>query len=161
MSIVTKMILQADDQVRYLTPGELEQIDIFIKSSDRRLKLAQALTQSRVRIVKLAADELFTKHPHLTATGGNAHGKEMTATCLRDMDYYLRLISYSIVAGNNTPIKEIGIVGVCQMYKSLNTPIDSVAESVRNLKKIAIALLPGEDVSEVGAYFDYLIVALA
>jgi allophycocyanin alpha subunit len=58
MSIVTKIILQTDDQVRYLTPGELEQIDIFIKSSDRRLKLAQALTQSRVRIVKLAAVEV-------------------------------------------------------------------------------------------------------
>jgi allophycocyanin alpha subunit len=161
MSIVTKMILQADDEVRYLTPGELEQINIFIKSSDRRLKLAQILTQSRGRIVKLAANELFTKHPYLTVIGGNAHGKEMTATCLRDMDYYLRLISYSIVAGNNTPIKEIGIVGVRQMYKSLGTPIDSVAESVRNMKKIAIAFLPGEDVSEVAAYFDYLIAALA
>jgi allophycocyanin alpha subunit len=160
MSTITKMILQADDQARYLTPGELEQIKIFIESSDRRLQLAQVLSQSRVRIVKLAANELFSKHPRLTAIGGNAHGKEMTATCLRDMDYYLRLISYSIVAGNNTPIKEVGVVGVRQMYKSLGTPIDSVAESVRNMKKIAIALLPGGDVSEVGAYFDYLIAAL-
>jgi allophycocyanin alpha subunit len=161
MSTITKMILQADDEARYLTPGELEQIEIFIKSSDRRLQLAQALTQSRGRIVKLAANELFSNRPRLTAIGGNAHGKEMTATCLRDMDYYLRLISYSIVAGNNTPIKEIGIIGVRQMYKSLGTPIDSVAESVRNMKKIAIALLPKEDVSEVGAYFDYLITTLA
>lgn len=37
MSIITKMILKADDEVRYLTPGELEQIEIFIKSSDRRI----------------------------------------------------------------------------------------------------------------------------
>lgn len=161
MSTITKMILQADDEARYFTPGELEQIKIFIKSSDRRLQLAQALSQSRVRIVELAANELFSKHPRLTAIGGNAHGKEMTATCLRDMDYYLRLISYSIVAGNNTPMKEIGIIGVRQMYKSLGTPIDSVAESVRNMKKIAISLLPEEDVSEVGAYFDYLITTLA
>jgi allophycocyanin alpha subunit len=46
----------------------------------------------------------------------------MTAICLRDMDYYLRLITYSVEAGDTTPIQEIGIVGVRQMYKSLGTP---------------------------------------
>ncbi|GAB4228279.1 MAG: hypothetical protein Kow0049_09070 [Stanieria sp.] len=76
------------------------------------------------------------------------------------MDYYLRLVSYSIAAGDGVPIQEIGIIGVCQMYKSLGTPIDSVAESVRAMKKIAISILSGEDASEVGTYFDYLINAL-
>jgi allophycocyanin alpha subunit len=160
MSIVTKMIVKADDEVRYLTPGELEQIEIFIQSSDRRIQLAQALTQSRERIVKQAAKELFSNRPRLVAIGGNAYGKEMTATCLRDMDYYLRLISYSIIAGSNAPVQEIGIVGVRQMYRSLGTPIESVAESVRNMKKIAIALLSAEDGLEVSYYFDYVIAAL-
>lgn len=94
------------------------------------------------------------------AVGGNAHGKEMTATCLRDMDYYLRLISYSIIVGSNAPIKEIGIVGVRQMYKSLGTPVESVAESVRKMKQIAIALLSAEEALEVNCYFDYVIAAL-
>ena len=160
MSIITKMILKADDEVRYLTPGELEQIEIFIKSSDRRIQLAQALTQSHERIVKQAAQELFKNRPRLVAVGGNAHGKEMTATCLRDMDYYLRLISYSIIVGSNAPIKEIGIVGVRQMYKSLGTPVESVAESVRKMKGIAIALLSAEEALEVNCYFDYVIAAL-
>jgi allophycocyanin alpha subunit len=160
MSVITKMIVKADDEVRYLTPGELEQIEIFIKSSDRRIQLAQALTQSHERIVKQAAQELFSNRPRLVAVGGNAHGKEMTATCLRDMDYYLRLISYSIIVGSNAPIKEIGIVGVRQMYKSLGTPVESVAESVRKMKEIAIALLSAEEALEVNCYFDYVIAAL-
>jgi allophycocyanin alpha subunit len=160
MSFITKMIVKADNEVRYLTPGELEQINVFIKSGDRRLQIVKALTQGHERIVKQAANELFSNRPRLVAIGGNAHGKTMTAICLRDMDYYLRLISYSIIAGNNTPIEEIGIIGVRQMYKSLGTPIESVAESVRNLKKNAIALLSAEDVSEVSFYFDYLIDAL-
>ena len=161
MSLITKMIAKADDEVRYLTPGELDQITIFLENSDRRLKTVAALTQSHERIVKQAAKELFNNRPRLVAIGGNAHGKTMTATCLRDMDYYLRLISYSVIAGDNSPIKEIGVVGVSQMYRSLGTPIESVAESVRNMKRIAIALLPGEDLSdEVSFYFDYLINAL-
>ncbi len=84
----------------------------------------------------------------------------MTATCLRDLDYYLRLITYGIVAGDVTPIEEIGIVGVREMYKSLGTPIEAVAEGVRAMKGVATSLLSGEDAAEAGAYFDYVIGAM-
>ncbi|BAY65546.1 allophycocyanin alpha chain 2 [Calothrix brevissima NIES-22] len=160
MSIITKMILNADAEVRYLTPGELDQINIFVKSSQRRLQLVEALTQSRATIVKQAGKEIFQKFPRLVAPGGNAYGENMTATCLRDMDYYLRLITYSVAAGDTTPIQEIGIVGVRQMYRSLGTPIDAVAESVRAMKNITISMLSAEDAREVGTYFDYLITNL-
>ncbi|MBW4505196.1 MAG: allophycocyanin [Scytonematopsis contorta HA4267-MV1] len=160
MSIITKMIVNADAEVRYLSPGELDQIKIYVKSSERRLRLVQVLTQSRDRIVKQAGNQLFQRRPVLVSPGGNAYGNEMTATCLRDMDYYLRLITYSVAAGDVTPIQEIGVIGVRQMYRSLGTPIESVAESVRNMKDIVSSMLSGEDSSEVGSYFDYLIDAL-
>jgi allophycocyanin alpha subunit len=160
MSIITKMILNADAEVRYFTPGELDQINIFIKSSQCRLQLVEAITQSRDRIVKQAGKQLFEKFPRLVAPGGNAYGKNMTATCLRDMDYYLRLITYSVAAGDTTPIQEIGIVGVRQMYRSLGTPIDAVVESIRAMKNITTSMLSGEDASVVGIYFDYLITNL-
>lgn len=160
MSIITKMILNADAEVRYLTPGELDQINIFVKSSQRRLQLVQTLTQSRDRIIKQAGKELFQRFPRLVAPGGNAYGESLTATCLRDMDYYLRLITYSVAAGDTTPIQEIGIVGVQQMYRSLGTPIDAVAESVRAMKNITTSMLSGEDASVVDIYFDYLITNL-
>jgi len=70
------------------------------------------------------------------------------------------LITYSVAAGDTTPIQEIGIVGVRQMYRSLGTPIDAVAESVRAMKNITTSMLSGEDASEVGTYFDYLITNL-
>jgi allophycocyanin alpha subunit len=160
MSIVTKSIVNADAEARYLSPGELDRIKGFVASGERRLRIAQALTDSRDRIVKQAGDQLFQKRPDVVSPGGNAYGQEMTATCLRDLDYYLRLITYGIVAGDVTPIEEIGIVGVREMYKSLGTPIDAVAEGVRALKSSASALLSGEDASEAGAYFDYVIGAV-
>jgi allophycocyanin alpha subunit len=160
MSTIMKAIFNADAEVRYLTPGELEQINIFVKGSDRRLRLVETLTLSRDRIIKRAANQLFQKRPSLVSPGGNAYGKEMTATCLRDMDYYLRLIVYSVAVGDATPIQEIGVVGVRQMYRSLGTPIEAVAESVRAMKNITSSMLSGEDASEVSTYFDYLIGAL-
>jgi allophycocyanin alpha subunit len=85
----------------------------------------------------------------------------MTATCLRDLDYYLRLITYGVVAGDITPIEEIGIIGVREMYKNLGTPIEGVAEGVRGLKNVASSLLSGEDAAEAASYFDYVIGALS
>ncbi len=160
MSIVTKSIVNADAEARYLSPGELDRIKGFVSSGERRLRIAQVLTDSRERIVKQAGDQLFQKRPDVVSPGGNAYGEEMTATCLRDMDYYLRLITYGIVSGDVTPIEEIGLVGVKEMYNSLGTPIPAVAEAVRAMKNVAASMLSGEDASEAGSYFDYVIGAM-
>jgi allophycocyanin alpha subunit len=161
MSIVTKAIVNADAEARYLSPGELDRIKGFVASGERRLRIAQTLTDSRERLVKGAGDKLFQQRPDVVSPGGNAYGEEMTATCLRDLDYYLRLITYGVVAGDVTPIEEIGVVGVREMYRSLGTPIDAVAGGVRAMKDAASAMMSGEDAAEAGAYFDYLIGAMS
>lgn len=160
MSIVKKLIVNADAETRYPTPGELEQIKILAQSGARRLRLAQALTANREGIIKQAGSQLFQRRPDIVSPGGNAYGQEMTATCLRDMDYYLRLITYAVVAGDSTPIEEIGVIGVRQMYRSLGTPIEAVVESVRAMKNVTSTMMSGEDAGEAGAYFDYLIGAM-
>jgi len=157
MSIVTKSIVNADAEARYLSPGELDRIKGFVTSGEKRLRIAQVIADSRERLVKQAGDQLFQKRPDVVSPGGNAYGEEMTATCLRDLDYYLRLVTYGIVAGDVTPIEEIGLVGVREMYKSLGTPIEGVAEGVRALKNASASLLSGEDAAEAGSYFDYVI----
>ena len=160
MSVVTKSIVNADAEARYLSPGELDRIKGFVSSGERRLRIAQTLTESRERIVKQAGDQLFQKRPDVVSPGGNAYGEEMTATCLRDLDYYLRLVTYGIVSGDITPIEEIGLVGVKEMYNSLGTPIPAVAEGVRGMKNVASSLLSTEDAAEAGYYFDYVIGAM-
>lgn len=156
MSIVTKSIVNADAEARYLSPGELDRIKAFVTGGESRLRIAQTLTESRERIVKQAGDRLFQKRPDIVSPGGNAYGQEMTATCLRDMDYYLRLITYGVVAGDVTPIEEIGVVGVREMYKSLGTDIGAVAQGVNEMKAVASGLMSAGDAAEAGAYFDYL-----
>ncbi|MBD1865965.1 allophycocyanin [Cyanobacteria bacterium FACHB-471] len=160
MSIIKKLIVDADAECRYLTPGETDQIKRFVVSGDRRLRLVRVLTESRDRIIKQAANQLFQRRPSLVSPGGNAYGEAMTATCLRDLDYYLRLITYSVAAGETTPLEEIGVIGVRQMYHSLGTPIDAVAEGVRAMKGATTTILSPEESTEVGSYFDYLINAL-
>ncbi|BAZ30643.1 phycobilisome protein [Cylindrospermum sp. NIES-4074] len=160
MSIVTKAIVNADAEARYLSPGELDRIKSFVAGGAQRLRIAQVLTDNRERLVKQAGDQLFQKRPDVVSPGGNAYGQELTATCLRDLDYYLRLVTYGIVAGDVTPIEEIGVIGARELYKSLGTPIEGVAEGIRGLKNSASSLLSVEDAAEAGSYFDYLAGAL-
>jgi allophycocyanin alpha subunit len=160
MSVVTKSIVNADAEARYLSPGELDRIKGFVTTGERRLRIAQTLTENRERIVKGAGDQMFQKRPDIVSPGGNAYGEEMTATCLRDLDYYLRLVTYGVVSGDVTPIEEIGIVGVKEMYNSLGTPIPAVAEGIRAMKSVSASLMSGEDASEAGAYFDFVIGAM-
>ncbi|MEM6445278.1 MAG: allophycocyanin [Cyanobacteria bacterium J06642_2] len=160
MSVVTKSIVNADAEARYLSPGELDRIRSFVVGGERRLRIAQTLTESRERIVREAGNRLFQLRPDVVSPGGNAYGEEMTATCLRDMDYYLRLITYGIVSGDVTPIEEIGLVGVRELYNSLGTPIPAVAESVRQMKEVASSLMAGDDAAEASYYFDYVIGAM-
>lgn len=160
MSVVTKSIVNADAEARYLSPGELDRIRSFVVGGERRLRIAQTLTESRERIVKEAGNRLFQLRPDVVSPGGNAYGDEMTATCLRDMDYYLRLITYGIVSGDVTPIEEIGLVGVRELYNSLGTPIPAVAESIRQMKEVASGLMAGEDATEASYYFDFVIGAM-
>lgn len=161
MSIVTKSIVNADAEARYLSPGELDRIKSFVSSGEQRLRIAQVLTDSRERIVKDAGNALFQKRPDVVSPGGNAYGEEMTATCLRDMDYYLRLVTYGVVAGDVTPIEEIGLVGAKEMYKSLGTSLDALAESVRQMKSAATSLMSADDAQEAGSYFDYVVGGLS
>ncbi|MCL2932391.1 MAG: allophycocyanin [Trichodesmium sp. MAG_R03] len=161
MSIVTKSIVNADAEARYLSPGELDRIKDFVTSGANRVQIAEVMGTSRVKIIKEAGQQLFQKRPDVVSPGGNAYGDEMTATCLRDLDYYLRLISYGIVAGDVTPIEEIGLVGVREMYKSLGTPIEAVVEGIRCMKSVTSSLLSSDQVTEVATYFDYVIGAMS
>ena len=47
------------------------------------------------------------------------------------------------------------------MYRSLGTPLEALAESVREMKIAAMGLLTGEDAAEAGFYFDYVVGALS
>ena len=157
MSIVTKSIVNADAEARYLSPGELDRIKSFVSSGAARLRIAETLTGARETIVKQAGDRMFQKRPYIVSPGGNAYGEEMAATCLRDLDYYLRLVSYGVVAGDVTPIEEIGLVGVREMYKSLGTDVGAVAQGIRELKEVSSGLMSSEDAAEAAGYFDYVI----
>ena len=151
MSIVSQVILKADDELRYPSSGELEGIKAFLGTGLQRIKIAQTLAENENKIVEKASRELFRKRPDYRAPGGNAAGQREYNQCLRDFGWYLRLATYGVLAGDKEPIEKIGLIGVKEMYNSLGVPVPGMIESIRCLKEASLALLSREEGEETAS----------
>lgn len=161
MSVVSQVILKADDELRYPSSGELEAINTFLKTGEQRVKIATLLSENEKKIVDKASQDLWRRRPDFIAPGGNAFGQRERALCLRDYGWYLRLITYGLLAGDKDPIESIGLIGVREMYNSLGVPVPGMVESIRCLKEASLSLLDEEDAKETAPYFDYIIQAMS
>lgn len=161
MSVVSQVILQADDELRYPSTGELRSISDFFKTGEQRVRIATTLSESEKKIVEEASKNLWRKRPDFISPGGNAYGQRERALCLRDYGWYLRLITYGILAGDKEPIEKIGLIGVREMYNSLGVPVPGMVDAIRCLKDASLALLNEGDAKEAAPYFDFIIQSMS
>ncbi len=161
MSVVSQVILKADDELRYPTFGELQAVKDYFQTGEQRTRIVEALSLNEKKIVQEASKQLWKKRPDFIAPGGNAYGDKQRALCLRDYGWYLRLVTYGVLAGDKDPIESIGIVGAREMYNALGVPVPGMAEAIRCLKTASLELLSDEDAAEAAPYFDYIIQAMS
>jgi allophycocyanin-B len=161
MSVISQLILQADDELRYPSTGELKSIKDFFKTGEQRVRIASTLAENEKKIVDQATKQLWQKRPDFIAPGGNAYGQRQRNQCIRDYRWYLRLVTYGVLAGDKEPIEKIGLIGAREMYNALGVPLPGMAEAIRCLKNAATPLLTPEDAAEAAPYFDYIIQAMS
>lgn len=161
MSVVSQVILQADDELRYPSSGELKSIKEFLQTGEQRMRIASTLADNEKKIRDEASKQLWQKRPDFISPGGNAYGQRERSLCLRDYGWYLRLITYGVLAGDKGPIEKIGLIGVREMYNSLGVPVAGMAEAIRCLKNASLALLSQEDADAAAPYFDYIIQSMS
>ena len=161
VSVINQLISVADDELRYPSISELQAVQDYMSSGQQRLQVAELLTENKKRIVDEAQKLLFAKHPDYLQQGGNAYGSKRYNQCLRDYDWYLRLVTYGVIAGNTDVIEAIGLVGVREMYNSLNVPIAGMVDAIRFLKQAALDVLDSKSADLAVPYFDYVINAMA
>lgn len=157
MSVVSQVILQADDELRYPSTGELQSMSNFFRTGEQRTRIAALLSENEKKIVQQASTNLWRKRPDFIAPGGNAYGDKQRSLCIRDYGWYLRLVTYGVLAGDKQPIESIGLVGAREMYNALGVPVPGMAEAIRCLKDASLGLLSDNDAAEVAPYFDYII----
>lgn len=158
MSLIQQVIQNADEELRYPNPSEIRMIRNFCKSGERRIYIATVLANNERRLVDRGSQTFWQRCPRTPSNSGNPR---KTASCQRDQGWYVRLVAYCVLAGNEKPLADIGTIGMKEMYRSLGIPLANWVEAVRCLKEEAIALLGQEDAAEVTPYFDHIIQALS
>jgi len=143
--------------LRYPTAGELAAISSYLKTGEDRIRIIAAIQGKEQEIIRIAGKKIFQIHPDYIAPGGNASGARQRALCLRDYGWYLRLITYSILAGDKEPLEAIGLVGVREMYNSLGVPIIGMVDAIKCLKEASLEFLNDEQQEVANPYYDYLI----
>ncbi len=161
MTVISQVILNADDELRYPSSGELKSIQNFLQTGVQRTRIAATLAENEKKIVQEATKQLWQKRPDFISPGGNAYGERQRSLCIRDFGWYLRLITYGVLAGDKGPIETIGLIGVREMYNSLGVPVPGMVEAINSLKKASLDLLSTEDATATAPYFDYIIQAMS
>jgi allophycocyanin-B len=154
MSLVKAVIETADHEVRYPTAGEIWMIQNFCKSGEQRIQIANKLARNERYLVERGSERFWQRCPVTPSNSGNIR---KTNSCQRDQGWYIRLVAYCVLAGNQQPLEDIGTIGMKEMYRSLNIPIANWAEAMRCIKEEVIALLGEVDASVVTPYFDHII----
>lgn len=157
MSLVSQIIIDADNELRYPSIGELQSIQNYLKTGEKRIKISCILRDQEQEIIQKASKTIFQIHPEYIAPGGNAEGARKRSLCLRDYGWYLRLITYGILAGDKESVEKIGIIGVREMYNSLGVPILGMIDAIECLKKATLEILIEDDTKMVSPYFDFII----
>nr|YP_009315558.1 Phycobilisome linker polypeptide [Liagora brachyclada]SCW24216.1 Phycobilisome linker polypeptide [Liagora brachyclada] len=182
-------IVQAEQQDRFLQLGELNQLVAFLNSGNKRLEIANILTQNANLLVAKAAEKIFTggsaisylERPQASFAENNANNAQVSKAkmdsaspvitkvektndtifnindaipagfkpinvskygpvrmkkSLRDLDWFLRYLTYAIVAGDPN-ILSVNIRGLREL---IDNACSSAAASValREMRKIAI-----------------------
>lgn len=154
MSIVKQVILNADEELRYPTPGELRMVRQFCKTGAERIRLAKALEQHAPTIVERGTRKFWQICPRTPSNSGN---RRKTEAAQRDMGWYIRLISYCLIAGSDRPLREIGLLGMKELYTNIGIPLDNILQYLRCLKAEAITLFSAEEAEAIIPYFDQII----
>ncbi len=157
MSLVRDVILTADDELRYPTGGELISIEDYLNQGAQRARVAQILTSNERKIIDKASRELFKKRPEYVAPGGNAFGQKQRAQCLRDYSWYLRLVTYGILAASTDYIEQVGLIGAREMYNALQVPMAGMVDAMVMLREASLPLLSSQDAQLASPYFDFMV----
>ncbi len=154
MSIVAKVIAQSDRADRFLSGAELDQLQEFFNKGAQRVSAAQKLAANEQKIVEETSKRFWSQCPDTPSNRGNA---QKTALCQRDQGWYLRLVSYSVLAGNSKPLEDIGLDGMRDMYVSLGVPLANLRIAMSCLRVVALGMLSQEEKVLAAPYFDQLV----
>lgn len=154
---VVVIFQQADDESRYLTDEEMEQITKIAPELKNSLKQSQLLRDNATEIVNKARGEVLAAYPRITEPGGGLYPPVRAEACWRDFWHFLRCISYGIAGQSIDYTSDRGLGHMEELYQEMQVPLDAMRLGLKNLKVYALKQFNQTEANNLAPYFDHLI----